>query len=236
MAYKDSLFRSLFSNETAALGLYNALHRTDYSEQDTEVIINTLGESLFSNKKNDISFLLNRKLVIMVEHESIINQNMPFRFLQPIARIFENAIPNRKAIYRGTRIKLPRPEFIVLYNGTRPFPDRHVLRLSDAYETTEGFEAIRLELEVIVYNINDADHNVQLMTSRSEELRGYAYFVSQSRLYEKEERQMNEAEDPSGITIRAVRRAIQDCKEQGLLVDFFDSLTPEAANKSARRA
>ena len=96
MAYKDSLFRTLFGNEEAALGLYNALHGT---ESSGEVAINTLGESLLSSQKNDISFLLGGKLVVMVEQESLstINLNMPFRFLQPIGRILENGISDKKA-------------------------------------------------------------------------------------------------------------------------------------------
>jgi len=131
--------------------LYNALHGTDYSERDTQITINTLSESHFTPHKNDLSFIINGKLVIMIEHQSSINENMPFRFLQPIARIFENNISDKKAIYRKALIKLPRPEFIVLYNGTAPFPDKETLRLSDAYEQVEGFDKINLELEVTVY-------------------------------------------------------------------------------------
>ena len=227
MAYKDSLFRSLFGNEKAALELYNALHGTDYSERDAEITINTLGESLFSPQKNDLSFIINGKLVILVEHQSSINENMPFRFLQPIARIFENGIPDRKAVYRKALIKLPRPEFIVLYNGTAPFPDRETLRLSEAYEQVEGFNKNNLELEVQVYNINDG-RNAEA-ANRCGELKGYAYFVHRVRYHEAEEREKGTLPE-ADITREAVRKAIQDCKDKSLLAGFWDTLKPEEVN------
>jgi len=227
MAYKDSLFRSLFCNEKSALALYNALHGTDYSEQDTEIIINTLGESLITSQKNDLSFILNGKLVIMVEQQSTINENMPFRFLQPIVRIFENGIPDKKTIYRKTLIKLPRPEFIVLYNGTEPFPDRKVLRLSDAFEQVEGFDKIYLEVIVTVYNIKE-DRNAEIV-ARCEELKGYSYFVHRVRYHETEERKKGIVPEKD-ITSIAIRKAIQDCKDKSLLTDFWETLTMEEMN------
>jgi hypothetical protein len=227
MAYKDSLFRSLFGNEKAALELYNALHGTDYSERDARITINTLGESLFTLQKNDLSFILNGRLVVLVEHQSSINENMPFRFLYPILRIFENGIPDKKMVYRKAMIKLPRPEFIVLYNGTAPFPDRKILRLSDAYEQVEGYDKINLQLEVQVYNINEG-RNAETVT-RCEELRGYAYFVHRARYHEAEERKRG-ALPEKDIKLTAVKKAIQDCKDKGLLTGFWEKLTPEEIN------
>jgi len=227
MTYKNSLFCSLFSNEKAALELYNALHGTNYSEQNTEITINTLGETLVSLQRNDLSFVINGKLVILVEHQATVNKNMPFRFLQPIARIFENGIPDKKAIYRNTLIKLPRPEFIVLYNGTKPYDDRKTLRLSDAYEQVEGFDTINLELEVMVYNINEG-RNAE-MVNRCEELKGYAYFVHQVRCHEAEERKKGEIPE-TDIPQAAVKKAIKDCKDKSLLADFWEQLTQEEVN------
>jgi len=230
MAYKDSFFRSIFANKKAALELYNALHGTNYSEQDTEITINTLGESLLTLQKNDFSFLINGKLVIMVDQQSTINENMPFRFLKPIARIFENGIPDKKALYRKALIKLPRPEFIVLYNGTDPFPDKKTLRLSDAFMQVEGFEKDFLELEVIVYNINEG-RNAEI-ANRCEELRAYAYFVHQVRFHEAEEKKRGGLPETE-ITRIAISKAIQDCKNKALLTEFWENMTMEDINMLA---
>jgi len=205
MAYKDSLFRSLFGNEKAALALYNALHGTNYQERDTDITMNTLEESMLTPRKNDLSFLVNGKLVVLIEHQSSVNGNMPIRFLHPILRLLEGSIGDKKALYRKPLIKLPRPRFIVLYNGTEAFPERSTLWLSDAFEKVEGLEGIFLELAVEVYNINEG-HNAEI-AGHSEELRGYAYFVDRVRYHEGEERKLNRALDKASITRMAIRKA-----------------------------
>ncbi|MDR1147491.1 MAG: hypothetical protein LBK66_02555, partial [Spirochaetaceae bacterium] len=82
--YKDSLFRSLFSNKEAFLSLYNAVSGSNYGA-DTEVVINTLSDTLFTSKKNDVSGIFDRKLVVATDQQASVNENMPFRFLSPIA-------------------------------------------------------------------------------------------------------------------------------------------------------
>jgi hypothetical protein len=70
-----------------------------------------------------------------------------------IARIYEKLIDNRK-VYSAKKLVVPRPEFIVLYNGVEPYPDRSVLRLSESFEG--GLPVLSatpaLELEAKVYN------------------------------------------------------------------------------------
>ena len=228
MPYKDSLFRSIFGNGKAALTLYNALHGTDYREQDTDIVINTLDGVLLNMQKNDLSFLVNGRLVVLVEHQSTINKNMPFRFLYPVQRLFEGRFPDKKAPYRKPLIKLPRPQFIVLYNGTEDYPDQKTLRLSDAFEEVEGFEETLLELVVTVYNINDGRN--AWMADRCEELRCYAYFVDRARYHEALERKKNPTLDKKAITNIAMIKAMQDCKDKGLLMDFWNNLSPEEVN------
>jgi hypothetical protein len=150
--YKDSLFRSLFGNKEAFLSFYSAVSGSNYGE-DTEVAINTLSDTLFTSKKNDVSGIFDRKLVVVAEQQASVNENMPFRVLSPIARLIENSINDRNAVYRQSLVKLPRPEFIVLYNGSAGYPDRTTLRLSDTFERVEGNAAVNLELTVKVYKI-----------------------------------------------------------------------------------
>jgi hypothetical protein len=225
MAYKDSLFRSLFSNKRAALTLYNALQGTNYREQDTEITINTLEGSMLTPRKNDLSFLLNGKLVVLVEHQSSINRNMPFRFLHPILRLLEGSVGDVRNLYRKALVRLPRPQFIVLYNGAAAFPRQATLRLSDAFEKVEGLKGGCLELVVKVYNINEGRN--RRMVSRSVELRGYAYFVGRVQYHEGVERERDPALDKYYVTRDALRKAIQDCRDKNLLVDYWDNLTKE---------
>jgi hypothetical protein len=145
--FKDTLFRSLFSDKKAFLSLYNAVSGSDYGD-DTEVVINTLTETLFSNRKNDVSAIIGSIIIFLIELQSSINENMPFRCLSHIASLFENAVTDKSAVYRQALVKLPRPVFIVLYTGTASYPDRTTLKLSYAFEKVAGNDSVNLELTV----------------------------------------------------------------------------------------
>jgi len=225
MAYKDSLFRSIFGNEKSALALYNAVHGTSYDARDTEVVINTLNETLWTPRKNDLSFLINRSLVVVAEHQSTINENMPYRMLQYVCRMFENGLTDKKAVYKQTLVKHARPRFIVLLNSTAAFPDHKRMRLSDSFEQVAGFDGVTLELEIDVYNVN-AGRNSSILEA-CEELKGYAYFVFWVRAHEKEL-----AARASGAEAMktAIKLAIQDCRNANLLKEFWEKMSQEELN------
>ncbi|GHV72274.1 hypothetical protein AGMMS49928_28750 [Spirochaetia bacterium] len=128
-AHKDSVFTLLFGDPEKLRGLYNAITNSNYGP-DTQIEINTLNDALYMNRINDISFTIGKELVILIEYQSTINENMPLRLLSYIARIYEK-ITSDKSIYKKTLIKIPRPQFIVLYNGTDPYPDKEILKLSE---------------------------------------------------------------------------------------------------------
>ena len=129
--YKDTLFSKLFSNPSRLREIYNALADTDYND-DTPIEINTLEDAFFNDLKNDVSFIIGGKSVVLVEHQSTPSKNMPLRFLLYIARLYEK-ITDDRTLYREKLLKIPTPEFIVLYNGIKPFPAEMTLKLSDAY-------------------------------------------------------------------------------------------------------
>ncbi|MDR3124147.1 MAG: Rpn family recombination-promoting nuclease/putative transposase, partial [Treponema sp.] len=129
--YKDSVFSWLFSNPDILRELYGALSGTALPP-DIAITIATLESALFKGRMNDIAFLIGGLLVVLIEHQSTINENMPLRLLQYISKIYER-LTGTKDIYRGKRLPLPLPEFIVLYNGAAPYPDETTLKLSDAY-------------------------------------------------------------------------------------------------------
>ncbi len=73
--YKDSVFRMLFSEKDKLIELYNAIFDTDYTEEDS-VDITTIEDVIFKTMKNDISFVMDGKFVLLIEHQSSINNNM----------------------------------------------------------------------------------------------------------------------------------------------------------------
>ena len=78
--YKATLFSELFSEPHRLRELYNAIADTDYGEE-TPVEINTLDDVFFNDLRNDVSFTIGGKFVVLLEHQSTINDNMPLRCL-----------------------------------------------------------------------------------------------------------------------------------------------------------
>ncbi len=105
---------------------------------------------------NDISFEIGGKLVVLIEHQSTINPNIALRLLIYITRILEKKTKG-STLYSKKRLTIPSPEFFVLYNGTDPFPDIAVVRLSDLFADTQDLglpEQARPLLEE--WNMEDA--------------------------------------------------------------------------------
>ena len=210
--YKDSVFTRLFSDKKNLIELYNAIENTNYST-DTDIQINTLEDVLFMDRVNDISFVIGGKFVVLVEHQTTVNYNMPLRFLMYIARLYEKMIDN-KAIYRENLIKIPTPEFIVLYNGKKEQPEKQILKLSDAF-----IEKSDIKLEVIVKIIN-INYGKSKILEKSENLNGYSYFIYDIQKYLDE-----------GLPLKeAIKKAIQDCIKQNVLKNFLEANGSEVIN------
>ena len=118
--FKSSVFSMLFSDPDLLRELYCALDGVSLPK-DVPVTINTLEDVLFMDFINDVSFEIDGKLVVLIEHQSTINPNMALRLLMYIGRVYEKII-DEKNVYSGKPLKIPRPEFFVLYNGVEPIP------------------------------------------------------------------------------------------------------------------
>jgi hypothetical protein len=219
--YKDSVFSFLFNNPDILRELYCALEGVTLPN-DIPVTINTLQDVLFMDRVNDISFEIGGKLVILLEHQSTINPNMSLRLLMYIARIYEKIVGD-KNIYKSKMIRLPRPEFFVLYNGAAPYPNEEELRLSDAFEKT-GLIGIpekqnpALELTVKVININRGRN--EGITGKCRTLSEYSAFVEKVREYDKE----------TGTLEDAIKKTITYCREHDILKEFLEKNATEVIN------
>ena len=218
--YKDSVFSALFSTPDTLRELYSALEGVTVPP-DIPITINTLTDVLYMDNINDVSFTVDNRMVVLIEHQSSINPNMPLRLLLYIARVYEK-IMDRKKFYLKKLEKIPLPEFIVLYNGTAPFPDHKVLKLSDAFKDASGLKAAipaapALELVVQVYNINKG-HNQEILQKCST-LYGYAFFIALIR----ENKKTMKKED-------AVLTAVKHCIEHGIIKQFLETHSTEVIN------
>jgi hypothetical protein len=213
--FKDSVFTLLFSEKNNLLELYNAIGNTNYGS-DTDIRITTLDDALFMEQINDISFVIEGKLVVLIEHQSTINPNMPMRMLLYIARTYEKIV-DKNGLYSTKMLSIPKPEFIVLYNGAEECPDKQVMKLSDMFVEPLDEGLASLELEVNVYNINKGRN--EALARRSEKLKGYEFFVSLVREHLKS----------MGRDL-AIKRAVSECIKGDVLKDFFSEHGSEVEN------
>jgi hypothetical protein len=230
--YKDSVFSFLFGNPESLRELYGAI-KGIVLPPDTPLTINTLEGVVYRTFLNDLSFGLAKKLVILIEHQSTVNPNMALRLLIYIALVYEKIIPD-KSLYRRKRLMIPRPEFIVLYNGVEPYPDEATLKLSDAFEEAESLGIPvemppQLELAVKVYNINQGRNPAMLR--RSGQLTEYSAFVARVR---ESEAQIAGGRKPAKLDDRerqeAMGKAVQWCIAHNILKDFLTTHGSEVVN------
>ena len=147
--YRDSVFRSYFNDHARLLSLCNAVLDTKYDNPD-ELNINTLEGIFFDKQKNNISCTIDNHFLVLIEHQSTVNENMPFRCLSYVAELLNNLIKDKNKLYYKDLISFPRPKFFVLYDGDKSEPLQRKMRLSDAF----GGDSYSIELVVTTFNIN----------------------------------------------------------------------------------
>ena len=200
--YKDSLFCDIFRRKDYLQDVYRGLFGRDVSLQEIQLM--TLQGTFFNDEKNDVSFLAGKRQIVLMEHQSTLNENMPLRMFWYMAKLYRKQVP-KDAPYRTRRLQLPAPCFYVFYNGLDPAPDEWEMCLSEAF----GGECSSLELCVKAYNINEMSGSRLLEKSRA--LKGYSVFVAQIR-----------RKTAAGVCLEgAVKQAIRYCIEQNLLAEYF---------------
>lgn len=216
--YADTVFRKYFSNPHRLIELYNSVNDTHLPD-DTPIDINTLDDVLYKDRMNDVSFVINDELIVLLEHQSTVNENMPLRMLMYIGRLYEKYIEStdRNAIYRKKQLKIPTPKFYVLYTGEdRSIPRKQVVKLSDAFKVKEA--TFSLDLTVEVYNlIQEVSDRVIIM---GESVRQYALFIHQVH------KELKKRDDPND----AFNAAIALCIRNDVMRQFLQENSTEVNN------
>ena len=213
--FKDNVFCMLYRDKSNLLDLYNALNNSHYTNVD-ELEVTTLNGGSYMKYKNDASFLLTMNLY-MFEQQSSKNPNMPLRFLHYLSDVYRNMYSN-DMLHRRSMIKLPVPHFVTFYNGLEKWIETdEVIKLSDMFELP--VDKPEIEIEVRVINING---NADIL-KRCKTLHDYMTFVNKVR----------HKTDVDKLDIRtAVIKAIDECIEEGILVDFFEEHREEVVEVS----
>ena len=153
--YKDSVFVDYFDKDEKVgaenfLALYNAIHCTNLSLDELHFEHKEIDNAIYHDFRNDICKMVNGKLFVLIEHQSTINFNMPLRLLSYVSRLYEAYVPTPQRYYKNA-VKIPTPEFYVIYNGTNDFPAVTTMKLSDSFIDEKTDKS--LEIIVKVFNI-----------------------------------------------------------------------------------
>ena len=147
--YRNSVFCSYFNDPARLLSLCNAVLNKNYTNP-CELEITTLEGIFFDDRKNDISCRIHDDFLVLIEHQSSVNPNMPFRCLSYVAELMNELVKDKRRLYRKKLIHFPSPKFFVLYDGDDDEPLKKIMRLSEAFGDVNS----SLELVVTAFNIN----------------------------------------------------------------------------------
>ena len=214
--YKDSVFVDLFSEDEKAkenfLSLYNALHNTKLTAIEKLKNIR-LEQVLYMTFYNDVSYLVDNKIIVLAEHQSTINPNMPLRCLEYVSRLYETLFESKEK-YSRKLLNIPTPEFYVFYNGEEAYPCDKTLKLSEAF-IERGMET-NLELTVKVININRQNGHPILKNCKP--MYEYSIFVETVRKWK-------EIDSQNGF-----EKAVEECIENNILREYLKRKTKEVLN------
>ena len=202
--FRDTVFRQLFNNEEAAKQLINAIDGTNYGD-DARVQMYNLENSIFTQMANDLSFSIEDRLFVLVEHQSTINPNMPYRMVRYFAEAMGELFSDVN-FYGSSLKKIYRPEFYVLYNGKDEIPEESIIKLSDMY-LCEGYDFLEAKVKVIDIR-RGTGHEILKRCSLLEE-------------YSKFEEIATDEITRNGKSLITTERILKRCEEGNILSDYL---------------
>ena len=159
---------------------------------------------------------------MLIEHQSTVNPNMALRFLFYITRVLEKKIKSR-TLFSKKQVSIPWPEFFVLYNGQKPFPDNTTLRLSDLFESPKETglpEKSNPSLELTVKVINITEGKNQAILNSCKKLAEYSAFIAKIHTLWAE----------FGNLERAIKESIKYCSRHDILREYLEIHGSEVLN------
>ena len=151
---KDTFFKLVYESEERRRLLASYLTGLDIN--DTK--IKNVKPVLFGNKENDLAFLCNDTIYFMMEEQSSICKNIPYRLLEYITTGLRTMVSSEDSLYGSTRIMFPLPKLYVANVGLERSKDKlpenvlYDMKLSDSY--TRSNMNIEPDLELIVHSVD----------------------------------------------------------------------------------
>ena len=225
---KSGVFADLFGDDEKDgkknfLSLYNAIHDTNLSLENSIIEQKKIPQAITKSFYNDVSMLINGNLIVLVEHQSTPNQNMPLRCLEYYVHLLNGIIP-AEARYKEALYKIPAPEFYVFYNGEKKAENDCIMNLSDAF--LEKQEKPLCEVKVKWSNIREKEGEILPVIQKCDILKQYCEFMEITFRHKAElQNQPTDEEMEDCIDI-----AISEAISKGILVDYLTRKGTEVRN------
>jgi len=195
---KNSVFLDLFQDKSYLLKLYQTLHPEDTMATEDSLTDVTITNVLTDNLYNDLGFIANNKLMILVEAQSTWTVNILVRVLLYLAQSYHEYFQRTcQDYYKSRKVKMPKPELYVIFTGNK---GRKPDKISLAKEFFEGAD-IDIEVKAKVIYESDTDDIINQ----------YIIFC----------KVFNEQTKQHGMTQKAVTETIRICKDRNVLGEYL---------------
>lgn len=225
---KSGVFADLFGNDEKDgkknfLSLYNAIHNTNLKFEETVIEQKKIPQSIYKTFDNDVSMLINGRLIVLVEHQSTPNNNMPLRCLEYYVHLLYGIVP-ADSRYREKLYKIPTPEFYVFYNGNKNIKQEFIMKLSDAF--LEPQKDPLCELKVKFTKINGKEGESLPVVKKCDILKQYCEFMDIIFRHQAQMKSPPTTNEMQGCYEKAIHEAIS----KGILVDYLNRKGTEVMN------
>ncbi len=195
---KNSVFLDLFQNKSHLLRLYKTLHPEDTTATEDSVTDVTIENVLTDNLYNDLGFIVNNKLMILIEAQSTWTMNILVRVLLYMAQSYHEYFQRTSQnYYKSKKVKMPKPELYVIFTGNKGRkPDKVFL-------SREFFQGEEIDIEVkakVIYEGNTDDIINQ-----------YIVFC---KVFDEQTKQ-------HGMKQKAIMETIRICKDRNVLREYL---------------
>lgn len=188
---RDTAFTFMFNDELYMAQLYNYLTGKEIKPEDIKSV--RIDSGLTKPRLyNDVACITkDNHLLVMIEHQSRLNNNMLFRMMEYYAALVSRFVikENDQNKYGTKEIQIPKADFYIVYNGKGKMKDFPKLNLGD------------IEVKGKVSNIH-FDNLTHHQTNHA--LVAYAKLIELTENYKMH-----------------INDAIDELLAQGYLVDFF---------------
>ena len=195
---KNSVFLDLFQNKSYLLKLYKTLHPEDITTTEDSLTDVTITNVLTDNLYNDLGFIANNKLMILVEAQSTWTVNILVRVLLYLAQSYHEYFQRTcQDYYKSKKVKMPKPELYVIFTGNK---GRKPNKISLSKEFFEGAD-IDIEVKAKVIYESDTDDIIN-------------QYITFCKVF-------NEQTKKHGMTKKAVTETIRLCKDRNVLKEYL---------------